>query len=207
MTAVVAVAGAAGEAGRRGWRRRVLVPLVAGALLGAGCGSPEPAPAQEPSAAPSSSSAGSSPAGSSPATPPAPTAPDTAPPDAATSSAPAAPGTAAPGTSEPAAGWPGTVAPTAGQRVSAVYLDVVVEGTEQERLDAAEAAAASVGYDATTVEMGCDEGAEATLQLDPAKRYTGAALYFPSAEEAQRFVDRYEPGVVGTAQVSPFCVD
>ena len=37
--------------------------------------------------------------------------------------------------------------------------------------------------------------------------YFSEVVYFRTRQEAQQFVDAFEPGVVGTAQVTIYCAD
>jgi hypothetical protein len=73
---------------------------------------------------------------------------------------------------------------------------------------AAAASALAVGYQPIEGEItGCDQGARESLGLDPDLSYFGVFLYFNSQIDAQTFVDLFEPGVVGIAQVTIFCAD
>jgi hypothetical protein len=56
-------------------------------------------------------------------------------------------------------------------------------------------------------DIGCDQGRPRGADLDPDRDYVHAALYFADRAAAQQFVDAYEPGVVGTADVTTYCLD
>lgn len=172
----------------RGAAAVLLVALLTGGCAGAaaegsaGTTSPSSQPAASPS--PETSETSSSPA---PAAIPAPTS-------AATSA------------SRTAATWPPSVAPEHGGRYWGVYL-AVDDGTAPARLTTAADAARQVGYAPAVGDVSCDDGVVEGLRLDPAKTYSAAVLYFPAPEDAQVFVDRFEPGVTGTAQVTTYCLD
>ena len=88
----------------------------------------------------------------------------------------------------------------------AVFLDVSRAGDTAGEQEAREALAAA-GYRGSGGDVGCAQGASEALGLDPAIAYTGVWVEFATAAEAQRFVDLYEPGVVGTARVTAYCLD
>ena len=157
-----------------------------------------------------------------PSVAPAPSAPSSPPPS---SSAPV-PGTAGLPAGTPTAGVPATPprstpAPPAAETPAdrpteatavhggtywAVFLDVSRAGDtagEQEAL----AALSEVGYQGGIGDIGCTEGAVEALGLDPTIGYTGVSVFFATAAEAQRFVDLYQPGVVGTARITAYCLD
>ena len=46
-----------------------------------------------------------------------------------------------------------------------------------------------------------------TLGLDPAVDYDAVSVFFDTEADAQTFVDLYQPGVVGTAFVTAYCLD
>lgn len=96
-----------------------------------------------------------------------------------------------------------------GDRVFGVYL--AVEGRENSPgpdAKRAMAEAAAVGYDVgLSPDIDCDGGAREQLGLDPARDYSSVVLYFKTRALAQQFVDFFEPGVVGTAAVTLFCLD
>lgn len=93
----------------------------------------------------------------------------------------------------------------------AVYLAVerdenLRDGTTP-KLAKAVSDAEAVGYDTGTGDVDCDAGAKAALKLDPARKYTGVALYFRTEADARRFVALFQPGVVGVARVQTGCAD
>lgn len=53
----------------------------------------------------------------------------------------------------------------------------------------------------------CDQGAREALGLTPGVDYFVEAVYFLTRQEAQQFVDAFQPGVVGTAVVTMYCRD
>lgn len=96
----------------------------------------------------------------------------------------------------------------------AVYVSVVRLATDgstgaldQARLAAAVQSLEAVGYQAASGPLGCDAGFKEGLGLLPDRDYAGVPLYFATAADAQRFVDLYQPGVVGTVQVQTYCLD
>ena len=95
-----------------------------------------------------------------------------------------------------------------GGRYWAVFLSVE-RGSDATGPEISEAlrAAEEVGYEAGAGDLGCTQGAAEALGLDPALPYVGVSIFFASAELAQQFVDAYEPGVVGTAEVTAYCLD
>lgn len=96
-----------------------------------------------------------------------------------------------------------------GDRVFGVYLAVErVERSPGPDAQQAIADAAAVGYDVElSPDIDCDRGAREQLGLDPARDYSAVVLYFETRALAQQFVDLFEPGVVGTAAVTLFCLD
>ena len=56
-------------------------------------------------------------------------------------------------------------------------------------------------------DINCDQGAREALRLTPSVDYFVEAVYFLTRQEAQQFVDAFEPGVVGTAFVTVYCRD
>ena len=56
-------------------------------------------------------------------------------------------------------------------------------------------------------EINCDQGARVALGLRPEIPYSAVAIYFRTRQEAQQFVDAFQPGVVGTAAVTLYCLD
>ena len=94
-----------------------------------------------------------------------------------------------------------------GGRSTAVYLAVAYDGSDPE-LARAYAQAREVGYSGVGIgDVACDQGAGEALGLDPARAYSRVAVYFPDRATAQQFVDAYEPGVVGIADVTTYCLD
>jgi hypothetical protein len=94
-----------------------------------------------------------------------------------------------------------------GAKQTAVYL-AVAYSADDPKLKRAEAQAKAVGYDNVGIgDIGCDQGAREALGLDVDRDYYGAAVYFADRGTAQQFVDAYEPGVVGMADVTTFCLD
>jgi hypothetical protein len=99
-----------------------------------------------------------------------------------------------------------------GGRYFGVYLAVVRDQdggptpADEAKLAAAKTEAARLGYDVQRG-LSCDDGAVAGLGLDPSRNYDSVQVYFATAADAQQFVDLYQPGVVGTAQVQTFCLD
>jgi hypothetical protein len=158
------------------------------------------------------------PAGSvlTPAEESVPTAPTPAPATETTTPPPAPlptvePPPAAPTSATPAAAededWPAEAAAVEGDTYWAVFLDVVRDDAESDngRLKAAMDSLAELGYYGGVEPVGCDVGAQSTLGLDPDATYYGVSVFFETAAEAQRFVDLYQPGLVGTAQISYGC--
>jgi hypothetical protein len=96
-----------------------------------------------------------------------------------------------------------------GDRAFGVYL--AVERKENSPGPDAQRAmtdAAAVGYDvALSPDIDCDQGAREQLGLDLVRDYSSVVLYFETRALAQQFVNLFEPGVVGTAAVTLFCLD
>ena len=90
----------------------------------------------------------------------------------------------------------------------AVFL-AVVRGVDARHPEIAEAvqAAKDLGYSGGHGEIGCTQGAAEQLRLDPAADYMAVSVFFASQAQAQQFVDAYEPGVVGTAKITAYCMD
>lgn len=101
---------------------------------------------------------------------------------------------------------PSQAPPVHGGTPVAVYLAVSVDSSDS-ALERARAAAAEAGYEAGGGELGCDQGAVEALGLDPARSWSGVALYFVDQRTADRFVRGYPHEVVGVAQVTTFCLD
>jgi hypothetical protein len=138
-----------------------------------------------------------------PETSPVPTTPaDPSPTDPETDT-PASPSD---GNGAPSAEWPPAAEAVQGGQYWAVFLAVAHSGTEQAELQAAYADATALGYPAGIGEM-CSSGAHEQLGLDPTVAYEVVNIYFDTQEQAQQFVDLYEPGVVGTAYVTAYCLD
>ena len=202
---------------------------AAGALLSSGPdGSVVTAPGETTDAAPTPGPAPTSrpvPSPTAPSSLPSSTVPSSTPPS------PSAPSGRAPGTAPAPAGTPAAGAPVTSPRSTptapagdapaawpteatavqggvywAVFLDVSRAGDtagEQE----ARAALSAAGYRGSGGDVGCAQGAAEALGLDPAISYTGVWVEFTTAADAQRFVDRFQPGVVGTARVTAYCLD
>lgn len=105
-----------------------------------------------------------------------------------------------------AAAWPPEAVAEHGRQYWAVYLEVARSGTEQAELQAALASAQSVGYGAG-IGGPCEDGAVEALGLDPGTSYEAVSVFFDTESDAQSFVDLYQPGVVGTAFVTAYCLD
>lgn len=94
----------------------------------------------------------------------------------------------------------------------AVYL-AISRTYGDPKLDAAERQARAVGYrEFSGGDIGCDRGAReglvrAGIQLDPDVNYVTRSLLFATQRDAQAFVDAYQPPVVGTVQVTTYCLD
>ncbi len=58
-----------------------------------------------------------------------------------------------------------------------------------------------------TADINCDQGAREALGLDAQRDYYSVALYFRTTQQAKQFVDAFQPGVVGTAEVTLYCRD
>ena len=113
--------------------------------------------------------------------------------------------TASETTSKP--GFPATDPDAPG--VPEPYYEVVValaHNSDDPRLQEAQRSLAEVGYYRTGVETissaACKDGNKYDeFNLDRGREnYYGVILIFNSAENAQQFVDAYEPGVVGTVK-------
>ncbi|MFL6141484.1 MAG: hypothetical protein ACJ72N_06380 [Labedaea sp.] len=97
-----------------------------------------------------------------------------------------------------------------------VYVTVVradgnlqVTPEDQRRLDAAQKSLTDLGYepDAGAYDVGCEDGLREQLRLDPQRNYATVRIFFAEPAKAQQFVKAYQPGVVGTAKVTLFCMD
>lgn len=115
----------------------------------------------------------------------------------------------APTSTSPPAGatLPTPVAVEHGRDMYGVYLSVERGASPTAETRAAEAEARRHNWPYSGGDINCDQGAREALGLDPARDYYAIAVYFATAQDAQRFVDGYEPGVVGTAAVKVFCAD
>lgn len=157
-------------------------------------------PTGSPSATPSPSGSASPTPTLPPGPTPTPHVQPTAQPEPTAAPAPAQ--TAAPG--QPAA-WPeGISTVTHGAQVHAAYV-AVTESRDDPRWAQSRRQVEDLGYVASGGELACDSGAAEALGLDP--QMLGVAVYFRSAADAQTFARMYEPGVVGTAPVTLFCLD
>lgn len=101
-----------------------------------------------------------------------------------------------------------------GGRYWAVYLAVTRTGADGNPVDdgpleRASAQAEAVGYDGDVGigDLGCQQGAQEGLELDPARSYVGTSILFDTREQAQQFVDAFQPPVIGTVRVTAFCMD
>jgi len=116
--------------------------------------------------------------------------------------------TETPSSSVPGPSWPPEVVQLShGGTFWAVYL-AVADRFDDPSLEQSEAPAREIGYvNIGTGQLACDHDATTALGLDPEVDWYTTALYFPSEEFARRFVDLYEPEVVGIAQVQTYCMD
>lgn len=154
--------------------------------------------------------------------PAAPTTSSTSHPSAASADPTSAPAdtatpSATPVTAEP--DFPPAVAPSALQHGSTywgVYVTVVraddnyqVKPDDQERLDAARNSLTDLGYepDSGAYDIGCEQGMREQLHLDPQRIYAAVRIFFATSAQAEQFVEAYQPGVVGTANVTLYCMD
>ena len=100
-----------------------------------------------------------------------------------------------------------------GDLVWAVYLAVsrLQDGVPVARaeLDRAREAAEAVGYQGEVGDgdVDCAQGAREALQLNPDIGYFTASILFATEADARQFITAYEPGVVGLAQITAFCLD
>ena len=112
-----------------------------------------------------------------------------------------------PAPTPPAPTFPEQTAPEHGGTRSAVYLAVAYDSADPE-LAQAQARAREAGYAQVGLgEVSCDQGAREALGLAADRTYYAVALYFADRPTAQQFVDAYEPGVVGIADVRTYCLD
>lgn len=93
-----------------------------------------------------------------------------------------------------------------GERAFGVYVAVERDSAAPE-LARAEEDLRRVGYSPGpgAPDINCDHGAREALGLTPGVDYFSVAVYFRTRHEAQQFVDAFEPGVVGTAEVTVDC--
>ena len=137
-----------------------------------------------------------------------------------TTSATPEPVATTPSTPPPTTSAPPTFPPAAegvqqGDVVWAVYLAVARVGDDGRPddpagdLDRARRQAAAAGYerDVGGGQVECDRGARAALGLDPGRDYYTVSIFFATRADAQQFVAAYEPGVVGTAEITAYCLD
>ena len=94
-----------------------------------------------------------------------------------------------------------------GREMFGVYLSVERGMAPTAETQAAQAEAERNKWPFSGGDINCDQGAREALRLDPARDYYAIAVYFATRDDAQRFVDLYEPGVVGIAPVTVFCAD
>ena len=95
-----------------------------------------------------------------------------------------------------------------GERFYAVFVAVERTSSAPE-LTRAKEELQKVGYTVYpgATDINCDQGAREALRLAPSVDYFVEAVYFLTRQEAQQFVDAFEPGVVGTAFVTVYCRD
>lgn len=105
-----------------------------------------------------------------------------------------------------AADLPAEAAAVHGGRYWGVFAAVAYDASDP-RLTEALGQVRALGYQGGTGDVACTQGAVETLGLDPQRFYTAVSVLFDSREAAQQFVDAYEPGVVGTAEVTAYCLD
>lgn len=121
-----------------------------------------------------------------------------------------------PATAEPE--FPPAVAPAELQHGSTywgVYVTVVrtdnyqIKPEDQKRLDAGKKSLTDLGYEADSgaFDSGCEMGMQEQLHLDPQRIYAAVRIFFTTQAQAQQFVDAYQPGIVGTAKVTLYCMD
>jgi hypothetical protein len=97
-----------------------------------------------------------------------------------------------------------------------VYVTVVrtddnfqITPEDQQRLDAGKKSLTDLGYepDAGAYDLGCEQGVREQLRLDPQRNYATVRIFFATQAQAEQFVTAYQPGVVGTAKVTLYCMD
>ena len=94
-----------------------------------------------------------------------------------------------------------------GERAFGVYVAVERGSSPAPELARARDELLKVGYSPGpgAPDIDCDKGAREALGLTPGVDYYAVAVYFRTGDEAQQFVDAFEPGVVGTAEVTVDC--
>jgi hypothetical protein len=123
-----------------------------------------------------------------------------------------------PGTVTAKPDFPPAVAPAKlehGGTYWGVYVTVVraddrqqVRPEDQPRIDAAEKSLTDLGYEPVTGgDINCDQGVREQLRLDAQRNYAAVRIYFAEQAQAQHFVTAYQPGVVGTAKTTLYCMD
>jgi hypothetical protein len=115
--------------------------------------------------------------------------------------------------------YPPAVAPSAlehGGTYWGVYVTVVrtdgnhqIKPEDKARIDAAEKSLRELGYqpDAGAYDLNCEQGLREQLRLDPQRDYATVRIFFANEAQAQQFVNAYQPGIVGTAKVTLYCMD
>lgn len=163
--------------------------------------SPSPAPAPSPSPTPVRPPPFEPAATAAPVTP----SPTASPAASRPSSQPPRRPSASPTTSPPV--FPPEATLAHGESFAAVYVALAYESADA-RLARALEQVEGVGYDAAVApSIECDAGAYEQLGLDRERQYAAVVLYFADRPTAQQFVDAFEPGVVGTADVTTYCLD
>ena len=94
-----------------------------------------------------------------------------------------------------------------GERAFGVYVAVERGSSPAPELARAREELLKVGYSPGpgAPDINCDKGAREALGLTPGVDYFAVAVYFRTRHEAEQFVDAFEPGVVGTAEVTVDC--
>lgn len=108
---------------------------------------------------------------------------------------------------QPADGFPSPVPDKHGQRYWVAVLAVGSPPGSSLAIGRAIADASEVGYSISTRNPRCDDGATRAMKLKPDKDYEYVVIYFASEEEAQQFMDRYEPPVLFLFEVKASCRD
>jgi hypothetical protein len=102
--------------------------------------------------------------------------------------------------------WPPEAEATHGGRYWAVYLELSRGDTELAELQRAYQDVQRLGYGAGIGDL-CATGVHEAFGLDPDISYQAVSVYFDTRQQAQRFVALYEPGVVGIAHITAYCLD